>query len=138
MSKSAWVFALLAGCAAGHTAIAASSNQFDLVCKGQEQKATGKPATPWSERFRVDLDARRWCRGACKTAAEIGSISADAIVLPDSRASIGGPADAEATLSRTDGKIKEYVYMGWSNSTATLAEGTCTREYFSGLPSQRF
>lgn len=129
-------FALLASIGIASPAFAA--NQFDLVCKGKEQKQTGVPATAWSERFRIDLDAKRWCRGACKSAAEIGSITADEIVLSDSRATIGGPGDVETTLSRTNGAIKEYVMMGWSGSAASLAEGKCTRDSFSGLPGQRF
>jgi hypothetical protein len=115
-----------------------AANQFDLVCKGKEQKRTGVPATAWNERYRIDLDGKRWCRGACKTASEIGSITADNIVLSDSRAAIGGPGDVETTLSRTNGTVKEYLMMGWSGSAASLAEGTCKRDLFSGLPGQRF
>ncbi|WP_420138014.1 hypothetical protein [Sphingomonas sp.] len=115
-----------------------AANQFDLVCKGKEQKRTGAPATAWSERYRIDLDAKRWCRGACKTATEISSVTADDIVLLDSRAAIGGPGDVETSLSRTNGTVKEYIAMGWSGSAASLAEGKCTRDLFSGLPGQRF
>ncbi|MFD1950517.1 hypothetical protein ACFSGX_07025 [Sphingomonas arantia] len=138
MSKSSLLvaFAVLASWSA--TASAASANQFDLVCKGKEQKRTGVPATAWTERFRIDLDAKRWCRGACKTAAQTGQVTADDIVLPDSRATIGGPADAEVSLSRTKGTVREYIMMGWSGSAATLAEGTCTREFFTGFPGQKF
>lgn len=116
----------------------AAANQFDIVCKGTQQKKTGEPASAWQERFRIDLDAKRWCRGACKTAAQIGSVSDDVIVLTDSRATVGGPAEVETTFSRTSGKIREYVYMGWSGNIAMLAEGTCTRDLYSGLPGQKF
>lgn len=134
---SAVLFAMLAVGVASPAA-AARDNQFDLVCKGKETKKTGAPPTAWSERFRFDLDAKRWCRGACKSAAEIGSITADHIVVTDSRASIGGPPDTELFLSRTAGTVREYIYAGYSGRTFDLAEGTCERDYFSGLPGQRF
>ena len=65
-------------------------------------------------------------------------MTADNIVLSDSRATIGGPGDVETTLSRTNGTVKEYIMMGWSGSAASLADGKCTRDLFSGLPGQRF
>ncbi|BCA61376.1 hypothetical protein HMP09_0610 [Sphingomonas sp. HMP9] len=130
--------ALLTAIGVTAPAIAASSNQFDLVCKGKEQKRTGVPATAWTERFRIDLDAKRWCRGACKVPAAISTVTADEIVINDSRASIGGPSDTELRLSRTTGKVSESVMMGWSGSGASLAEGDCRREFFTDFPSQRF
>lgn len=130
--------ALLSAIGVAAPAFAASANQFDLVCKGTEQKRTGVPATAWNERFRIDLDAKRWCRGTCKAPAEISSVTADDIVISNSRASIGGPQDVELHLSRTTGKVSEAIMMGWSGSGASLAEGACRREYFTDFPSQRF
>ena len=138
MSKSFVSAAVAAIAMFGMATPAFAANQFDLVCKGTEQLKTGAPTTKWEERFRMDLDAKRWCRGACKSAAPISSVTADDILLSDSRATIGGPADTEAAFSRTNGTIREYIMMGWSGSTASLAEGKCTRDLFSGLPGQRF
>ncbi|WP_076073100.1 hypothetical protein [Sphingomonas montana] len=118
--------------------IAASANQFDLVCKGKEQKKTGVPASAWNERFRLDLDTKRWCRGTCKTPAAIDTVTADEIRISDSRAAIGGPADVQLSFARTSGKVSESIMMGWSGSGASLAEGSCRREFFSGFPTQRF
>ena len=70
---------------------ALAANQYDLTCKGTEQKETGKPATPWAETFRIDLDAKRWCRGDCRTAARIDAVTPDEIVISNSRATSGGP-----------------------------------------------
>lgn len=119
-------------------AVAASSNQFDLVCKGKEQKRTGVPATAWTERSRIDLNAKRWCRGACKAPAQISSITADEILIFDSRAAIGGHPDTELKLSLTRGTVSEAAMMGWSGSGASLADGTCRREYLSGFLPRRF
>lgn len=138
MSKPVVIIALLGVIVLTSPAVAASSNQFDLVCKGKEQKRTGVPATAWTERFQIDIDAKRWCRGTCKTLARIGSITADEILISDSRAAIGGPPDTELKLSHTRGTVSEAVMMGWSGSGASLADGTCRRQYFSGFPAQRF
>lgn len=140
MSKST-IFkaaALLAALGATTPAAANLARQFDIVCKGTQTLATGKPATAWTERFRFDLPAKRWCRGKCTTAAELYDVNDDRIVVSDSRATIGGPADSELYLSRTDGTAKEYVRAGYSGRTFGLAEGKCTREYFTGLPGQKF
>ncbi len=128
----------VAACAVSSTANAANADYFDLVCTGKQQLATGKPAVAWKERLRFDLMAKRWCRGTCKVAAEIGQITADEINIYDSRASTGGPADVQLTLSRTQGTIREAVAAGWSGSTFGIAEGMCVREEFSGLPGRKF
>jgi hypothetical protein len=129
---------LLALCALSTTASAAPKDMFDLVCTGKQQTATGKPPLAWKERFRFDLSTRRWCRGACKSAAQIDQVTPDEILISDSRAATGGPADVQLTLSRTDGSIREGVPMGWSGSTAGIAEGKCVRDLYSGLPGQKF
>jgi len=128
----------LALCAMASAASAASGDTFDLACTGTQQTATGKPPSAWKEHFRFDLSTRRWCRGACKSAAQIDEITPDQISIADSRASTGGPGDVQLTLSRTSGTIREGVPMGWSGSTAGIAEGKCVRELFSGLPGQKF
>ena len=115
---------------------AQAANQYDLKCKGTEQKQTGKPATPWAETFRVDLDAKRWCRGDCKAAAAIDSITADNIVITDSRAASGGPNGTELTFSRTTGEVREYM-NGYSGSF-DIAKGKCTRDLFGGMPGAKF
>ena len=129
---------LVALCAMSSAASAAPSDMFDLVCTGTQQIATGKPSVAWKDRFRFDLATRRWCRGACKSAAQIDQVTPDTILISDSRAATGGPADVQLSLSRTDGTIREGVPMGWSGSTAAIAEGKCVRDTFSGLPGQKF
>jgi hypothetical protein len=125
-------------CAMPTATWAAPADMFDLVCTGQQQLATGKPPVKWSERLRFDLSTRRWCRGACKTAAPVGNVTPDEITIYDSRATTGGPADVQLTLSRTDGSIREAVQAGWSGSSFGIAEGKCVREPYSGLPGQKF
>ena len=129
---------LLAAAVLAAPASAARDNQFDLVCKGKQTLATGKPATAWTERFRFDLDTKRWCRGKCATPAPIAEVTADNISLYDSRAGVGGPADTEMTLSRISGKVNEYVRAGYSGRTFGIAEGSCSREFFSGFPGKKF
>ncbi len=129
---------LVATCAVSSTAHAANGDMFDLVCTGQQQLATGKPAVAWKERFRFDLVNKRWCRGACRVAGQIAQVTPDEISIYDSRANTGGPGDVQLTLSRTQGTIREAVAAGWSGSSFGIAEGKCVRELFSGLPGQKF
>jgi len=117
---------------------ALAANQYDLTCKGTEQKETGKPAVPWTETFRMDLDAKRWCRGDCRIAARIDSITADEILIADSRATSGGPTGTAVSFSRTTGDVREYMDAGWSGSSFDIAKGKCTRGLFSGLPGVKF
>jgi len=116
----------------------AASNQFGLNCKGVQEKKTGMKSAEWTERYRIDLDAKRWCRGACKTGAAIDMVTADQIMLRDSRATVGGPADVVTTISRIDGKVSEFVEMGWSGSTFELANAKCTKSAYVGIPGNRF
>lgn len=115
-----------------------AATQYDLNCKGTEQKQTGKPATPWAETFRIDLDAKRWCRGDCRTAARIDSVTADDIVITNSRATSGGPNGTALAFSRTTGEVREYMDSGWSGSSFDIAKGKCTRDLFSGMPGAKF
>lgn len=130
-----WVATAVILCAAGPTL---ATNQYDLTCKGTEQKETGKPATPWVETFRMDLDAKRWCRGDCRTAARIDSITADEILITNSRATSDGPGGTAVSFSRTTGDVREYMNAGWSGSSFDIATGKCTRVRFSGLPGGKF
>jgi hypothetical protein len=117
---------------------AVAANQYDLTCKGTEQKETGKPATPWAETFRIDLDAKRWCRGDCRAAARIDSVTADEIVITSSRATSGGPTGTALAFSRTTGEVREYMESGWAGGAFDIAKGKCTRDLFSGLPGAKF
>jgi hypothetical protein len=132
------LMSVVAACAVSSTAHAANRDYFDLVCTGQQQVATGKPAVAWKERLRFDLVEKRWRRGVCKVAGQISQITPDEISIYDSRATTGGPADVQLTLSRTQGTIREAVAAGWSGSSFGIAEGKCVREEFSGLPGQKF
>ena len=117
---------------------ALAADQYDLVCKGTEQRKTGVPASPWKETFRIDLTQKRWCRGACTSAGPISSITPDEITILDTRKPGTGPADAVLSFSRTSGKVREYVEAGWSGSSFDIANGTCVRDLYSGMPGQKF
>lgn len=130
-----WVATAVVLSAAGS---ALAANQYDLTCKGTEQRETGKPATPWVETFRIDLDAKRWCRGDCRTAARIDTVTTDEIVITNSRSTSGGPAGTALSFSRTTGEVRESMNAGWSGSSFDIATGKCTRELFSGLPGAKF
>lgn len=129
---------VVAACLLPSVAAAEPDALFDVVCTGLQQTEDAKPPIAWKERMRFDLESRRWCRGACKSAAPIANVTTDEIQISDSRAGTGGPADVQLTLSRTDGVIREAVMVGWSGSSYAIAEGKCVREPFTGLPKRQF
>ena len=117
---------------------ARAANQFDLKCSGTQELKTGAPKTAWKETFRFDLDAKRWCRGACKTAAAVDLVTADEITVMDSRSTIGGPAETMLSVSRTTGQAREYLNSGWAGGAFYIAEGICTKDLYSGMPGTKF
>lgn len=128
------------------TALTASGSQaarkerteaFDLQCKGMQNRWTGGNPDAWSDRLRIDLTAKRWCRGECMTPAPIEEIMPNRFRMLDSRAE-SQPAETEMMISRTDGSILERVRMGAKGQWATIVEGFCTRDRFSGFQPTKF
>ena len=110
---------------------------FDLQCKGIQHRWTGGVPDAWSDRFRIDLASRRWCRGECLTAAPIAEAGPDRLRMTDSRGS-APPAGAEMTISRVDGSVLERVKLGPDSAWATLVEGFCQKDRFSGFGKPKF
>lgn len=129
---------VVAGLGLAAAAPAMAANQFDLKCSGTQELKTGAAKTAWRETFRFDLDAKRWCRGACKTAAAIDSVTADEITVMDSRVLIGGPPETTLSVSRTTGQAREYIDSGWAGGSFDIAKGTCTKDLYSGMPGTKF
>lgn len=110
---------------------------FDLQCKGMQNRWTGGNADAWSDRLRVDLDAKRWCRGECMSPAPIEEITPDRFRMLDSRGA-ALPRDAEMVISRTDGSMIERVKLGSAGTWTTIVEAFCTRDRFTGFQPTKF
>lgn len=127
------------------TGASASTDQFNLACKGS---SNGKPI---EYGFRIDLAAKLWCELDCVAPRQIVEVGPDRIVLERSDREDRGPTRGD-TFSRTDlnqinrmdGAHREY-HSALSNIRGQVASssrrersGTCETAPFTGLPTAKF
>ena len=106
---------------------------FNLVCSGTlrsgplGQALPEEGGEPFTITYRIDLDGRSWCSGACETTEPLADVIGGQILLRD-RHHPGGsdvititPATGRFTDTRIDG------------NTATLRSGTCEAAPFTGF-----
>ena len=120
----------------------AAAASFDLVCQGTE--TTGmmggglalkdQKQAPFAEEYRIDLDAKRWCSGACSTTAIINDVSETRIrfeldKIPDFS------MDTIAEVNREDG---QYMYRKRAGDFVVLRLGQCEPAPFRGFPKRKF
>lgn len=111
----------------------AAALAFNLVCDGMTRTGPLGLAMPEADGdpveivYRVDLDARLWCSGACETTERLDSVVQGIIVLRDRHYPAGSsvimimPAVGRFTDTRVE----------WSN--ATLISGSCRVAPFTGF-----
>lgn len=113
---------------------AIASDQFDLICKGRQKTRAAGSWRPVTERFRIDLAAKRWCRGGCTKVAAIAAVDDARITfMHSSRADSLGAIDFY--VDRSTGKLVEYRQ---NEIFTSQLEGTCESAPFSGLPANKF
>ena len=125
------VMSALAAVSLTAPALAQSAQQFDLICTGQQQFRPDMKPTAVTHRYRIDLDAKRWCWEQCQFANDIQSVTADRITFYEN---LPGQPTKQAYIRRTDGKYFRYSF----GRSYTHDEGTCQPAPFSGLPAPRF
>ena len=123
-------------------------DRFDLSCSGKTTVTGGVKdhqstrTQAWSDRYIVDLKAKKWCRpGDCTTLSDFEDITPDTLSFDDVVSADEPPEFSEqAYVRRTTG---EFV----ANVTPILPEapgdgghtsGTCRKARFSGFPKRRF
>lgn len=114
---------------------AASPQQFDLVC--QETARSGRPAAT-EYRFRIDLEANRWCEGDCAEPRQIAAVTPDRYTLVDD--DHRGRTLRVSNLSYVNRLTGEHWEQRMSTGTLTQIsrrEGRCERAEFSGMPQPR-
>lgn len=122
-------------------AVQSAPQQFDVACAGQEwDRASGGRASDFEVRLRIDLTAMRWCRGDCRTAREIKSVSADRIILEDETPAQGSRVrvTASAYLDRTAGTFHELFSMRSGTVQGYRRQAQCVVAPFSGMPQAHF
>jgi hypothetical protein len=114
---------------------AMAADQFDLACKGYKWTQLGGTGQDYSFRVRLDLAAKKWCDGDCKTVSPIVSVAADRLVLLDegtlnSRMEVA----REATFDRKANSY-HYKYLQTRPTDDYLEyQATCSTEAFTPFP----
>ena len=145
VSFGLWALAVLVpGQAAAQTA-----QQFDVVCAVEERwrdpelRAEGEPTSGVEQvqmRFRVDLQAMRFCAGACLRIEGVPTENLTSEInlshTPQYPSGRSATYVQEARLNRLTGTISTFARIG----TAYTSRGTgiCRREPFSGFPEAVF
>lgn len=120
-------------------ALGQSGQQFDLVCTGTQTTidAGGSRAERQTQRYRIDLAARRWCQEDCKAALKIQEVTPDEITLVDGEMSKTLQGHHRLAISRTSAEVVDEVSMRALNLTMTF-NGSCSKKPFSGHPKPKF
>lgn len=107
---------------------------FNLACSGTMRSGPLGLALPESEGepftivYRIDLDAGRWCSGACDEVESLASVAGGEIVLRDRHDPAGSSVVRFLPGSR---RFTDTVIEG---NTATLRSGVCEPAAFTGFP----
>jgi len=119
----------------------AAAAVFNLVCTGTTFIGVGLDAikkqnqTPYSETFRVDLNAERWCYGKCETTAHIYRVSPTMIMLKlEQDEKIG--SESFISLNREDGSIIDRTRG--IGTFIVMNTGKCQPAPFTGFPARKF
>lgn len=126
-------FLVAVGVISAAPAAHAGSEQFDLVCRGQEQRALSAPKLEYTDRYVIDLAAMKWCdQYHC---GSIQDANPGQITFTDKKSDTGARGMVLHYVSRSTGRFVDFysdrdVY--WSR------EGTCEPAPFSGFPATKF
>ena len=106
---------------------------FNLACSGTMRSGPLGLALPEEEGepftivYRIDLDAGRWCSGACNMIEPIAAVAGGEIVLRDRHDPAGSSV---VRFLPGPGRFTDTLIMG---DTATLRSGTCEPAPFTGF-----
>jgi hypothetical protein len=118
----------------------AAASQFDLLCVGTRD--TGGGPQPYSIRYRVDLDAMRWCADDCASPQDIQNASPDRITFYDEPAANPDGSQRWRFIDRTTGALSQMEYapsrLGPQFTVFENITADCKAAPFSGMPAARF
>ena len=118
---------------------AMAADQFDLVCKGTVKEAVAGRPKPTEVRYRIDIDAREWCRDACTETYPIAAVEPGNLVLREHVPERRGDFRSYQTVDRTSGAWADYFndFQGL-NGLYFETTGVCTADAFGGFPAKKF
>lgn len=114
--------------------------QFDLICSGNDHIEILKNGVidrvdEYHDRYRIDFESRRWCRGECVEAHAIIGATTTVITLA------AGPVKdgtAEITINRTSGHLDSKVHQFGDGMRTDTYDADCKPAPFSGMPNPMF
>ncbi len=106
---------------------------FNLVCSGTVRSGPlgralpERDGEPFSITYRIDLDGRSWCSGACETTEPLAAVAGGQIVLRERH----HPAGSNVIIvTPAEGRFTDTLIEG---DIATLRSGTCEPAAFTGF-----
>lgn len=117
---------------------AAGAAMFNLICTGSVVSGPildlHKKESPVSIILRVDLAKGRWCSGDCETTAKIIDITENTIVF---RMSEDDKRDDVFFVNRESGSFFDRT-RSFELNWMQLAQGSCEKAEFTGMPVRKF
>ena len=132
MRTTAFTVALLLTATGAH----AQQQQFDLICKGEEQLGLSAKPGPATIRYRVDLATSRWCKDDCAQPRKIQEVTPDRILLFSEKETPPLFQTILQTISRIDGSVTDTAIS--RSGYLRKFNGKCEAGPFSGMPSAMF
>ncbi len=106
---------------------AMAAEQFDLICKGDDEV--------W--RYRIDLARGEWCARECDVTLKIVSTTASTIVLQQQEPQFRGGDSFRNMINRATGEWYFYRSLPSIDFSKTV-DGKCVPAPFSGFPAAKF
>lgn len=118
--------------------VAGAAAAFNLSCSissiGFMGEMPRKPNAPMTATFRVDLAARRYCEGDCRSTESIAKVTSTDLYLKMT----DQPRLKEfLRINRQSGDMLSMWRLG-STSADSIETATCTPSRFTGFPSSKF
>jgi len=119
---------------AGTPAFAA--DQFDLACDGYKWTKQGSTGEPYKFRAHIDLAAKKWCDGDCKTLQNIDSFTDHEIILTEDTI-FNAKVDSthEVTFDREEKMFKQHFMQNKPTPQYLGVQASCTIETFTPFAS---
>nr|WP_315025230.1 hypothetical protein [Brevundimonas diminuta] len=125
--------------------LAQGGQQFDLACAGTTthyedvgQVAPKVSTFPWSDTYRIDLDAGLWCPDRCDNVRQFVEVSPGQLILvrtPD--------GERYVAVNRITGRISMIQVdpngrFDGANPSKTTTDAQCEKRDFTPIPRARF
>lgn len=119
---------------------AAAAAAFNLSCSGTLETQDfyrGKASEPYTNTYRIDLGAGKYCESDCKVIHVIHEVQPAYIMLepPDDTDTVTKKRFYRSTINRETGRQETLLTSGRGADVLIMKwSGQCTRQEFTGFP----